>query len=38
MFYSCSEECATYGAACDSCVLDRCHDPFAACQAATCAN
>lgn len=36
MFYACSDECDTFGAACDSCVINRCSEPYGACQNAGC--
>jgi len=36
MFYSCADACDQLGAACDSCVLNRCTDAFGACQTASC--
>ncbi len=34
--FSCGAECAQLGSACDACVLDRCVEPFTACQQASC--
>lgn len=33
---NCSSECASFGAACNSCVASKCVGEFATCQAATC--